>query len=103
MEKKWAVINLFICYQRISNLTLQIFGTIAVSPLGSGLYCKTQREMIEAGTFDDTWDVLTDYDVYDGKLRRNKIVEYQDWNVRTETVTEDGEDDEFQAVLKFHR
>ena len=73
-----------------------MFGTIAISPLGSGLYCRTQRDLITAAGFDKSWTILADYDVYGMDLK--KQLEYQDWNVKVES----GEENVNVTVL-FHR
>ncbi len=75
-----------------------MFGTIAVSPLGSGLYCRTQKDLITASGFDRMWTVLSDYDVYGKDLK--KQVEYQDWNVRMES---DEEEENVNVTVLFHR
>ena len=39
----------------VLNVIFQVDITLAVSPLGEGLFCKTYHQMIDLETFNTTW------------------------------------------------
>ena len=83
-------------------LHLQVFGTIAISPLGSDLYCPTQRNLLATEGFEGAWTIPSNYDVYLENDDARKLVEYQEWNVKVYSI--DGEVEErYDVEVLFHR
>ena len=76
---------------------------LTLSPLGSGLYCKTQKNLLDHYSFEDTWALLKDYVItYPDEFGFPVVaVEYQDRNVRNLEVEND--DAQYETHLIFHR
>ena len=79
---------------------LKVQAVAAMTPLGTGVACLTQRNMLFEDTFDDTWNILQSQEIFvdDGDRHSAKVVEYQGWN-----VLKDLHDNSYNVHLKFHR